>query len=249
MPEDPIGHLSSIYSDAYFFEGKDGYPNYLEEREILINHGISYAKLISKYNKAGKILDVGCAAGFILSGFQMNNWECYGIEPNRTMAEYGRNELKLNIEVGNLESYRSNEQFDLITLIQVIGHFYDIDAALKNVSEFLKPGGLVLVESWNRSSIVAKVFGKNWHEYSPPSVIHWFSDETLIDLFRQYNLKFLEKGFPKKQINLKHALSLVDSKTPRFPGKNKIFGFMSDKFGKMKIYYPPLDLKWYIFQK
>jgi len=249
LNEDTKNHLSQIYSDAYFFDGKDGYPNYLEEKEILINHGIRYAQLMSQYNVSGKILDVGCAAGFILKGFQMNGWDCSGVEPNKTMAEYGKREMQLNIEVGSLESFKSGEKYDLITLIQVIGHFYDIDKALENIYSLLKPGGLVLVESWNRASFVAKLFGKSWHEYSPPSVIHWFTDDSLNDLFSVHNFKLVDKGFPKKQINLKHALSLVHSKTPKFSGKQKVFDFLSEKFGKHKVYYPPLDLKWYLFRK
>jgi SAM-dependent methyltransferase len=249
LNEDTKNHLSKIYSDAYFFDGKAGYPNYLEEKDILINQGMRYAKLISKYKPASVILDVGCAAGFILKGFEMNGWHCYGVEPNKTMAEYGNRDMLLKIEVGSFETFHSDVKFDLITLIQVIGHFYDIDKALINAYSLLKPDGMVLVESWNNASPVARLFGKKWHEYSPPSVIHWFSDVTLIDLFVQHNFKFIAKGFPKKQINLKHALSLIDEKIPRFPSKKKIFELMTRFFGNRRIYYPPVDLKWYLFQK
>jgi len=249
LNENMENHVSNIYADAYFFEGKNGYPNYLEDKEILINHGIYYAQLMSKYKSAGSVFDVGCAAGFILKGFEINKWTCFGLEPNKTMAEYGRKELQLKIEVGSLESFQSDEKFDLITLIQVIGHFYDIDAAMHNVFTLLKPGGFVLVEWWNRASLYAKLSGKYWHVYSPPSVIHWFSDNTLNDLFSQHHLRFIDKGYPKKQISLKHALSLADEKTPGFIGKKKIFNYLCKKFGKLIFNYPPLDLKWYLFQK
>src|SRR5689334_5810230 len=52
-------HVSTVYSDDYFFEGKDGYPNYLNKRDILYKHGLRYAKLIGKYTKPGKVLDIG----------------------------------------------------------------------------------------------------------------------------------------------------------------------------------------------
>ena len=111
---------------------------------------------------------MGCAAGFILRGFKDSGWDVYGIEPNETMAGYGRIELNLNITTGSLETYQSFQQFDLVNLIQVIGHFYDIDTALIKLSGLVKQNGLVLVESWNMKSTIAKVMGKNWHEYSPP---------------------------------------------------------------------------------
>jgi 2-polyprenyl-3-methyl-5-hydroxy-6-metoxy-1,4-benzoquinol methylase len=243
-------HLSNIYSDSYFFDGKDGYPDYLEEKEILVQHGTRYAKIISKYiDNPGRILDVGCAAGFILKGFEQQGWSCYGIEPNKTMVEYGIKEFGFNLQIGSLESFESDQKYDLITLIQVIGHFHDLDKALKNARNFLNPGGLVLVESWNRNSILAKLLGKHWHEYSPASVIHWFTDKTLIDLFEFHGFKLVKKGLPLKQINLKHAISALGNMIPNFALKHKLIHMLGNSFGKLKLIYPPVDIKWYIYQK
>jgi len=243
-------HLKNVYSDSYFFEGKDGYPNYLEEKKILIKHGTRYANVMSKHiDKPGIILDVGCAAGFILKGFEQQGWTCYGIEPNKTMAEYGNKEFGFDIQIGSLESFETDKKFDLITLIQVIGHFQDIDKAIKNTHNLLAPGGFVLVESWNRNSMIAKLIGKHWHEYSPPSVIHWFSDKTITELFEFYGFKLVNKGLPIKQIALKHAISLINNITPNFVLKQKFINFISKSLGKLKLIYPPVDIKWYVFQK
>jgi SAM-dependent methyltransferase len=165
------------------------------------------------------------------------------------MAAYGRNNLNMNIVTGSLETFESDSQYDVISLIQVIGHFYDLDAALNNVYKLLKPGGLVLIESWNRSRLVARWFGKKWHEYSPPSVINWFSDTSISNLFAQHGFGFVAKGLPKKQINLKHAFTLIESKFPAFPGKQKIFTFFANQLGKFTVYYPSVDINWYLFRK
>ena len=39
-------HIAKTYSDSYFFDGKDGYPNYLEE-ETTNPHFIGYEKISS----------------------------------------------------------------------------------------------------------------------------------------------------------------------------------------------------------
>jgi 2-polyprenyl-3-methyl-5-hydroxy-6-metoxy-1,4-benzoquinol methylase len=247
--ENTNGHTDKVYSDDYFFAGKDGYPNYLEEKEILYAHGIKYAKIIAKYCKPGRILDTGCAAGFILKGFQDSGWECHGIEPNDTMASYGRKELNLNIITGSLENFNSNQRFDLINMIQVIGHFYDVDKVMQNVTNLLKPGGLLLIESWDMKSFVAIVLGKQWHEYSPPSVVNWFSEDTLTQLMNYYGFQLVKKGYPAKKINLKHALSLMEEKLPKFIFKLKLMKWMSNSLGKRTLIYPPVDIKWYLFKK
>ncbi len=246
---DSENHVSEVYSDEYFFEGKAGYPNYLNGKDHLYKYGKDYAQIISKYISPGKLLDAGSAAGFILKGFEDSGWQGEGIEPNNRMAEYGRNQLNLRITTGTFEKFESSQRFDLITMIQVIGHFYNIDEVLQNLKRLLNEKGYVLVESWNMKSIYARLMGKNWHEYSPPSVVRWFSDESLCNLFNLYGFELIAKGHPPKKINIKHALSLIEEKSFNFLFKKLIFAFLSKLFGKYNINYPPMDLKWYLFQK
>lgn len=242
-------HLSEVYSDKYFFEGGDGYPDYLEGKDILYYYGAYYAKKLKKYALPGKVLDVGCAAGFILKGFESMGWKGQGIEPNETMAAYGRKELNLDIYNGSIEDFSSEQKFNLVCLIQVIGHFYNVDKSMENISSLLLPGGLVLVESWNMNSWIARILGKHWHEYSPPSVINWFSDKSLKKLFDDYGFEPITSGHPVKKIQVKHALSLLKEKSPAFYKKNSFFRFIEKKLGVMAMIYPPVDLKWYLFRK
>lgn len=245
----PETHLNEIYSDKYFFDGKDGYPNYLEEKDLLTRYGNYYATLINKETSPGKMLDVGCAAGFILKGFVDAGWDGYGIEPNETMAKYGRQELNLNIFTGSLENYSDNSGFDLITLIQVIGHFYDLHSAMTNITKLSKPNGYILVESWDMGSLIARMMGKSWHEYSPPSVVNWFSSSSLTSMFQNYGFTLVDSGRPAKKINVKHALSLLEEKTPNIPLKKLLFEKLTSIAGQKTVTYPPFDLKWYLFRK
>jgi SAM-dependent methyltransferase len=247
--KDLDNHLEETYSDDYFFEGKEGYTNYLEEKDMLLRSGRKFAKVISKYTKPGKVLDVGCAAGFILKAFEEAGWECYGIEPNDTMASYGRENLKLDIRTGGMETFNPDQKFDLINLIEVIGSLYDLDQAMQNVSNLCKQGGLALVESWDMKSLTAKFYGKNWHEYCPPSVVHWYSDDTLKQLFKQYGFELIAKGRPSKRITLKHGLAIIAENSSQSSLKRKLFGFLSRTMGNITVPYPPADIKWYLFKK
>lgn len=134
-------------------------------------------------------------------------------------------------------------------MTQVIGSLYDLDKALSTVSKLTKTNGLVMVESWDMDSIAAKVMGKYWHEYCPPSVINWFSDKTLSQAFESYGFKLIAKGRPIKKINIDHGLSLVDESFPKFIFKKPILKFFSRLIGKFNVRYPAIDLKWYLFKK
>ncbi|MEP7166124.1 MAG: class I SAM-dependent methyltransferase [Ferruginibacter sp.] len=247
--KDIDNHLAEAYSDDYFFEGKDGYPNYLEEKDMLLKSGAKYTRVIAKYIKPGKVLDVGCAAGFILKAFDNAGWECYGVEPNDSMASYGRKELGLDIRTGGMETFNPDQKFDLINLIQVIGSLYDLDKAMENISKLSKKDGLVLVESWDRESLAARFFGRNWHEYCPPSVVHWYSDKTLNQLFNYHGFKIIAKGRPSKTINLKHGLAIIAENSAKSKLKKRLFNFLSRTLGNVAVPYPPVDVKWYLFKK
>ena len=124
-------HINENYNDDYFFGGKAGYPNYLEEKDILVEHGEHYAKIINKIKSPGRILDVGCAAGFLLQGFINKGWQGSGIEPNNQMVSFGRDKLKIEIKRSTLEDFDTTDKFDLVSLIQVIGHFHNIDKSIR----------------------------------------------------------------------------------------------------------------------
>ncbi|HEX9959982.1 MAG TPA: class I SAM-dependent methyltransferase [Pyrinomonadaceae bacterium] len=237
-------HVVEIYDDSYFNGGGAGYSDYLSEGEMLRRRGRDYAKILSKYAKAGKILDVGAAAGFILQGFCDAGWRGAGIEPNASMARAGREKLNLEIFQGDFENFESAEKFDAISIIQVAAHFHNPRRSFENAFDLLKPGGILLVETWDYKSLTARVFGRNWHEYSPPSVLHWFSPETLSGFLREIGFEKLAAGRPSKKISGEHAKSLL-----RYRLGNKFDSFLKLIPAKINFPYPAEDLFWAIYRK
>jgi SAM-dependent methyltransferase len=248
LNETEAAYLEKVYSDAYFTEGKDGYPDYLEEKDILINHGRWYANMMKRYISPGAMLDVGAAAGFLMQGFRENGWNCIGLEPNLHMTEYGRQKLGLHMVQGDIEHFKVSDKYDLILMVQVIGHIFDLNQALHNTSQLINQDGILLVESWDRGSAAAKFWGRKWHEYSPPSVINYYTKKSLHKIMERHGFRLLKTGRPKKQISLKHALSLASKEYKIFSSLKTL----TDKiFKKKDIYliYPPVDLFYAIYQK
>ncbi len=70
------------------------------EGELIRTHGRRYAKLLEPYTKSGRLLDVGAAGGFLLSGFFDHRWQGDGLEPNGTMAHYAQSMLGVNVVQG-----------------------------------------------------------------------------------------------------------------------------------------------------
>lgn len=236
-------HVEQVYGDDYFSGGGAGYADYLAEGEMLNKRGRWYAAKLGKLGVGpGKMLDVGAAAGFILRGFVDSGWNGTGIEPNSEMAKFGAKALGLHIARGSFERFRSKDKFDLISMIQVAAHFYDPLAAFSKARDLLEDDGVLLVETWNRGSLSARLFGRNWHEYSPPSVLQFFSEKGLSEFLGTLGLERIGGGRPSKKISGAHARSLLRYRI----GESRLLKLIPER---VNFPYPSEDLFWGAFRK
>lgn len=241
-------HVQDCYSDSYFFNGQAGYSDYLSEKRLLIARGRRYAQKIGRFGTA-RILDIGSAAGYLLRGFIDEGWSGMGVEPNATMARYARAKLGLNVATTTYENFETDERFDLVTMFQVVSHFADPRLAVEKASEMLLPGGLLLIETWDRLSMVARVCGENWHEYNPPTVRHWFSRTGLDGLGRQFGLVNIRSGKMVKWISAGYAKSILRHNLPKDRHRGYVNRFAELMPSSLSIPYPGDDLFWAVFQK
>jgi SAM-dependent methyltransferase len=246
-PENAADHVTRVYSDDYFFGGGAGYADYLREADILRERGRSYARLLAPHVAPGRMLDVGAAAGFLLEGFLSEGWKGRGVEPNPRMCALANERLGNLVETGTLESVRPAERFDLVSMIQVVAHFSDPRQALARAAELTRPGGIWLIETWDRTSWTASAFGRHWHEYSPPSVLHWFSRDGLRRLAESLGFVQIAWGRPRRWIELDHARSLLEYKLGGGAMKHLLWPLRLLP-RSLRLPYPGDDLFWAAFR-
>ena len=242
-------HVATIYSDYYFKGYKDGYPDYLNQKSLLIKRGQYYSNIIGKFIKPGSMLDVGCSSGYIIKGFKESGWDVKGVEPNIKMAKYGKDKYDFDISITAFEQYQDQSTFNLITMIQVIAHFYDVRKCLKNASRHLESNGLLLIETWNRNSLTAKIMGKAWHVYCPPSVMNWFNPSSLRMFVEQFKFKYLTSKRTYKKMQMGHVKTRLSSKSEtsfRYRIIENIAKLLRDE---TELIYPGDDLFYMIFRK
>ena len=197
--------------------------------------------------KPGRLFDVGAAAGFIMNGFAREGWACHGVEPNAQMARLAR---KAGFDVTNsdFENVSLDEQFDLVSMVQVVPHFHDLEAAARTAADLTRPGGYWLVETWNHHSWTARIFGRFWHEYSPPTVLHWFCSKSLDELAARHGMVSIARGRPQKYLLGQHAKSLLDHcfrKSLFTLPLTLLLRLIPDR---LRIWYPGEDLTWVLYQ-
>jgi hypothetical protein len=113
----------------------------------------------------------------------------------------------------------------------------------------IRPGGFCLVETWNLDSWSARLWGTAWHEYSPPSVLHWFRFDRLTQLFQQLGCQQVGQGRLLKWITGHHGKSLLGSKLPEVPGGKLVKPLLRLIPDNLACPYLSDDLGWLLFQK
>jgi SAM-dependent methyltransferase len=244
-----LNHLSDNFDDSYFFGGGAGYPDYVADGRILRARGHRYSRILARYRQPGRVLDVGSAAGFILQGLIDCGWSGRGLEPNQTMVEFARARLGLDVDCGNLEDYAGQETFDLITMFQSIMHFYDVRRACGVAANLTRPGGHWLIEAFNPYSWTGRLLGRHWHDYNPPSVLHWFSPQALARLAQQYGLQPVAMGRAPKSISAAHAKSVLALKLGGSVCGRAIRVAAELVPDRLQIAYPGDDIFWALFTK
>lgn len=242
-------HLDAVYGDTYFFGGGAGYADYLASADELRSRGRFYGELLKRHLAPGRLLDVGAAAGYVLAGLCDTGWQGVGVEPNLTMVNHARAELGLEMHRGALEELDLDDAFDAVVLIQVLPHLHDLRTGAAAVARLVRPGGLCLVETWNRESVAARAFGRHWHEYSPPSVLHWFSPEGVAGLFARHGFVPTDRGRPPRRILAEHARSLL-----RYKAQGRWWGRAIEGVGRLipdraSLPYPADDLMWIVLER
>jgi 2-polyprenyl-3-methyl-5-hydroxy-6-metoxy-1,4-benzoquinol methylase len=242
-------HVQRVYGDEYFEGGGAGYSGYAAEAELLREAGRWYGRLLGRFIERRTLLDVGCAGGFRLQGLIDEGFQGHGLEPNASMVALARERLGLAVERGTLERHAADRRYGVVTMLQVVPHFFDLDLALAAAARLTEPGGFWLIETWNVESWTARCFGQRWHEYSPPSVRHWFSPESLRRLAGRFGFRETARGRPPKRIGGRHAKALLRHKLGASilgRGAARLVGLLPDR---LSVPYPGDDVFWALFAR
>jgi ubiquinone/menaquinone biosynthesis C-methylase UbiE len=132
----------------------------------------------------GRILDIGTAAGAFLGVAKQRGWEVAGCEPNRWMADWGREQYGIDIQPGTIFDMGLEDQsFDVVTLWDVLEHTPDPKKVLQECRRVLKPGGLLVVNYPDIEAFVSRLMGRRW-VFLLSIHLYYFTVETIREMLR-----------------------------------------------------------------
>jgi 2-polyprenyl-6-hydroxyphenyl methylase / 3-demethylubiquinone-9 3-methyltransferase len=107
--------------------------------------------------KGVKLLDIGCGGGFLAEAFAGDGADVYGLDLSPRSVRIAREHAKsrgLSVRAATARGqnlpFRSGI-FDAVLLADLLEHLEDFETAIAEASRVLKPGGILLYETVNRT--------------------------------------------------------------------------------------------------
>lgn len=244
-PAEPTAHEAErLYDAGYFTGGVGHYRDYAGEEATHRRQARRYLRRIARAGyHGGRILDVGCAAGFFLDEARRAGWHTKGIEVSDYAARIARERFDLDVERAEfLDARLDGEQFDVVTFFNVFEHLSRPREIVRRLGEIVRQGGMVFIETWDAESLTARLLGPRWHQWDPRFVPYYYSLRALRLIFDAGNWR-LKWWIPSaKWISFARACEIVAAGLEPGRGRRLLNRVASSTLGDVDLPYFAGDL-------
>jgi 2-polyprenyl-3-methyl-5-hydroxy-6-metoxy-1,4-benzoquinol methylase len=155
---------------------------------------------ILEYKNNGKILDIGCAYGYLLK-FLPNSFEKWGMDNTKDAINIAHKVAPdANLLFRSIDESISDlklPKFDVITCLDTLEHVNNPEIAIKNIKRLIKRDGIIIISI----PLIKPIFLKKWsYKFNYP--VRMIKKVELEYMIRKLNLKIIEKWATAHLIHL-----------------------------------------------
>lgn len=164
--------------------------DYIEEEFLFRNIFGRRVRIISHHLQKGKVLEVGCSTGLMLSMLEELGFEVEGVEPSRKAALVAK---QRGIKIQNIffENIKFKRQYNLIIFNHTLEHLENLFDVLAKTSELLQKEGYLFIDLPNFESISAKTLKNKWPQLLPEEHLWHFTESSLKTLLSRFGFKII----------------------------------------------------------
>jgi 2-polyprenyl-3-methyl-5-hydroxy-6-metoxy-1,4-benzoquinol methylase len=203
------------YYTADFFNGntEGGYPDYITSEKVLRAEFHAVVDRVRQIVPSGTLIEIGAAYGFFLLEAK-DHYQVHGVEIADEAAEFAR-ERGLDVRTGGLARSILEEigPIDVAVMLDVIEHLEDPKAALELCSEFLRPGGAVVLTTPDFDSALARITRKSWRNMTPPQHLWYFTRDSITRMAAAASLEVHQISHPWKRVPISLIVQLISRYT------------------------------------
>ncbi|MFH0749479.1 MAG: class I SAM-dependent methyltransferase [Candidatus Gottesmanbacteria bacterium] len=237
--------VKQFYSKGYFTGDPrcSAFSGYEKDKLCVTRNLQQVLQRVKKYvpNDA-KILDAGCAMGFMVELARLQGYNAYGFDPSSYALSRATSAIKQYLSKATIEtaSYPKNS-FDAITLTDIIEHTQDPVRSMNSLRQFLKCDGYIVIATGDTQSLAAKLLGKHWTFYIPPQHLVFLSKDNLTTMLRAAGFTPVSWFRIGKWLSLDYIVHLAQSAGDYWWARYIHFVVKWLHIGKLPIYLPMQD--------
>jgi len=150
-------------------------------RELCCEHFKRNAEALRPFEGL-RLLDIGCGGGLLSEPMARLGFSVLGADPSEknvktATAHAAATGLSLTYRAATAEALAdAGQQFDVILNMEVVEHVADISVFLEACAQLLKPGGIMVIATLNRtlkSLALAKIAAEYVLRWIPPGTHDW----------------------------------------------------------------------------
>jgi 2-polyprenyl-3-methyl-5-hydroxy-6-metoxy-1,4-benzoquinol methylase len=163
--------------------------------------------------RPGRLLDVGCAAGFFVDEANRAGWQARGVDVSRPMVDWATVHLGVDVCHGTLFDAPADHEESCITMWDYLEHAIEPRADLAEALARLRPGGILALSTGNVGSLLARLSLSRWHLMTPRHHNFFFTPRTIALLLASVGFEIVAVGhhatvFPLRYLAHKMCLTL-----------------------------------------
>lgn len=163
---------------------------YIQEEKLFENIFNRRIREVTRYIKTGKVLEIGCSTGLMLSILQKKGFQVTGVEISKKAAEVAR-KRGIEVLVFPFEKIKFDKKFDLVIINHTLEHLEDPLKVLEKAKAILTPKGYLMIDLPNFDSPLAKLLKKKWPHLLPDEHLWHFTTKSFQILFKKLDFKIL----------------------------------------------------------
>ena len=210
--------LAEIYDSRYFrddpgFSNRRGYADYVGDARAHRFNARRRLRMLEEYHDAsGRLLDVGCAAGFFVAEARALGLEAEGIDVSEDMVSWGTEHVTEKLAVEPFaECERPGASVQIVTMWDYIEHSIDARADIERAYEILAPNGIIALSTGDIESRFARWSGRRWHLLTPRHHNYFFGRTTLTRMLDQAGFELVRTAHDAAWYSVEHLLYKLES--------------------------------------
>jgi SAM-dependent methyltransferase len=184
--KDPIAStmlLTHLYSNDY---------THFVSRESDVDNLSIHRSRVERLGKVrGRHLDYGCGAGRFVEAALLAGWDSFGGDPflPDTIASSPLRGRLFRFDAADQNTIIKAGKFDCISMWAVIEHLTSFKDTFLGLASMLNPGGTIVFNSPNASSLIAKYSGSSWRMATLIEHIQFCTPLAIKSLAEEYGFK------------------------------------------------------------